>query len=66
MGQIEDMYRKQMFQNRLPEVYAVEVNKIALNRDDDKRVVQKDGMSTLAHGHKVVVEASAMSVSQWF
>ena len=31
--------------------YTVEINKVALNKDDDKRIVKKDGTSTLAHGH---------------
>ena len=45
-------YRKQMiFRNRLHEVHTVEVNKIALTRDDDKRIIQSDGISTRAHGH---------------
>ena len=45
-------HRKQMiFQNRLHEVYTVEVNKIALTKGDDKRIIQSDGVSTLAHGH---------------
>ena len=30
----------------------VKVNKLALRRDDDKRAIQSDGVSTLAHGHK--------------
>ena len=30
----------------------IEVNKVALNRDDDKRVSKRDGISTLARGHK--------------
>ena len=30
----------------------VEVNKIALNRDDDMRIAKKDGVSALAGGHK--------------
>ena len=32
-------------------IYTSEVNKIALNRDDDKRLVQADQISTLALGH---------------
>ena len=47
------IYRSQlMFRNKKHEVHMVEVNKIALNRDDDKRIAKKDGVSTLAHGHK--------------
>ena len=30
----------------------LEVNKIALNRDDDKRISKRDGISTLACRHK--------------
>ena len=49
----ENAYRKQlMFRNRLHEVHNVEVNKVALIRDDNKRIVQSNGVSTLAHGHK--------------
>ena len=33
------------------DVYTVNINKIALNRDDDKRIIQQDGISTLAIGH---------------
>ena len=40
-----------MFRNRKNEFHTVKVNKVALNRDDDKRVVQKNGVSILAHGH---------------
>jgi len=37
--------------SRLHEVYTEEINKVALNADDDKRIIQDDGISTLAHGH---------------
>ena len=32
------------------EIYTVEINKIALSSDDDKRVIMVDGMHTLAYG----------------
>ena len=32
----------------------VEVNKLALSRDDDKQVIQSNGVSMLAYGHKEV------------
>ena len=49
----KSIYRSQlMFRNRNHEVHTVEVNKVALNRDDDKRIAKKDGVSTLAQGHK--------------
>ena len=40
-----------MFRNKKHEIHMVEVNKIALNRDDDKQITKKDGISTLACGH---------------
>ena len=51
----ENTFSKQLlFQNRLHEVHMVEVNKLAFSRDDNKLVIQSDGVSTLAHGHKNV------------
>ena len=48
-----DVYRLQvMFRLTKHEVHTIEVNKIALNRDDDKQISKKDGISILAHGHK--------------
>ena len=32
-------------------VHTIEVKKIALNRDDDKWIAKRDGISTLARGH---------------
>ena len=37
-----------LFQNKDHEIYTSEINKIALNRDDDKRLVEVDQISTLA------------------
>ena len=34
------------------DIFTIEVNKVALNRDDDKWISKKDGISTLARGHK--------------
>ena len=46
-------YRSQiMFRSSRHEVHTIEVNKVALNRDDDKRISRKDGISTFARGHK--------------
>ena len=33
------------------EVYSERINKLALSREDDKRIILKDGIHTLAHGH---------------
>ena len=46
-------YRSQlMFRSSKHEVRTIKVNKVALNRDDDKRISKKDGISTFARGHK--------------
>ena len=46
-------YRSQlMFRSTKHEVHTIEVNKVALNRDADKRISRKDGISMLATGHK--------------
>ena len=46
-------YRSQlMFRSSKHEVHTIRVNKVALNRDDDKRISKRDGISTLAIGHK--------------
>ena len=46
-------YRSQlMFRSAKHEVHTIEVNKVALKRDDDKRISRKDGISTCARGHK--------------
>ena len=41
-----------MFRSSKHEVHTIEVNKVALNIDDDKRISRKDGISTFARGHK--------------
>ena len=46
-------YRSQlMFRSTKHEVHTIEINKVALNRDDDKRISKRDGISTLARGYK--------------
>ena len=46
-------YRSQlMFRSSKHEVHTIRVNKVALNRDDNKRISKRDGISTLAIGHK--------------
>ena len=52
MGKSKSIYRQQlMFKSRKHELHRVEVSKVALNRDDDKRIAKKDRISTLARGH---------------
>ena len=43
-----------LFENKKHKVYTVNKHKIALNRDNDKRLVQADGMTTLARGYVVL------------
>ena len=51
----ETVYREQMrFENKKHEVYTVNKHKIALKGDDDKRVVQADGIATLTRGYVVL------------
>ena len=40
-----------LFETKKREVYTANKHKIALNRDNDKRVVQADGVTTLARGY---------------
>ena len=45
-------YRSQlMFRSAKHEVHTIEVNKVALNLDDDKRISRKDRISTFAREH---------------
>ena len=48
----KSIYKSQlMFRNNKHEIHTVEVNKVALNRHDDKRTVKNDGISTIELGH---------------
>ena len=49
------IYRgKMLFENKKHERYTVNKYKIALNRDNDKRIVQTDGIITVARGYVAV------------
>ena len=46
-------YRSQlMFRSAEHQVHTIEVNKVTLNRNDDKRIFRKDRISTFVRGHK--------------
>ena len=48
----ETIYREKMlFENKKHELYTVNKHKIALDRDNDKRLGQADGITTLARGY---------------
>ena len=48
----KNIYREQMtFRTYKHDVYTISQNKLALNRDDDKRIILEDNISTLARGH---------------
>ena len=48
----ETIYREQiLIENKKHKVYTLNEHKIGLNREDDKRLVQTDGITTLARGH---------------
>ena len=47
------VYRSQLiFRSTKHDVHTIEVNKVALNRDDDKRISKRNRISTLAQGHR--------------
>ena len=53
------VYREQMlFENKNHEIYTVNKCKIALNREDDKRIIQEDGITTRAWGYKALLDAN--------
>ena len=47
----ETIYREQiLFEKKKHKVYTVNKHKIALNRDDDRRLVQADGITKIGQG----------------
>ena len=44
-------YKQMSFESKKREVYTVNKHKIALNRDDDNRLVQTNGITTLVRGY---------------
>ena len=57
----KSIYRSQLvFRNRKHEVPTVEVNKVALNRDDNEQIAKKDGVSTSARGHNSLCWSSLL------
>ena len=59
---IKQLRKMNVFRSHLHDVYSEEVNKIASSANDDKRVILKDGIHTLAHGHfKTLLGGSSVS-----
>ena len=48
---INQLRKMNVFRSHLHDVYSEEINKIALSANDDKRIILKDGIHTLPHGH---------------
>ena len=44
-----------LFENKKHEVYTVNKHKIALNRDNDERIVQAAGITTLAREYAAIL-----------
>ena len=47
----EQLRKMNVFRSCYHDIYSMEVNKIALSADDDKRVILEDGVHTLANVH---------------
>ena len=45
------MRKMNIIRSHMHELYTEEINKVALSGEDDKRIIQDDGISTLAYGH---------------
>ena len=46
------MRKMNVIRSHKHQIYSETVNKVALSRDDDKRIIQTDGVHTLAYGYK--------------
>ena len=50
------IYKKQRtFKSHGHDISMIETRKLALSRDDDKQIIKKDWISTLARGHRDLV-----------
>ena len=59
---VDQLRKMNVFRSHLHDVYTEEVNKIALSANDDKRVILKDGIHTLAHFHfRIFLGGSSVS-----
>ena len=62
-GKSKSIYRSQlMFRNKDHKIHIPEVNKVALSRDDDKWIFNKDGTSTLVRGQYSLCKNSLLGV----
>ena len=49
------MRKMNVIRSHKHEIFSETVNKIALSANDDKRMIMKDKISTLAYGHKTII-----------
>ena len=50
-NQTTQMRKMNVIRSYKHEIYTEEVNKVALSGDDDKRIIMKDRIRTMAYGH---------------
>ena len=58
LNQKPQMKKMNVIRSRKHQIFSETVNKIALSANDDKRIIQKDGISTFAWGHILKSEIS--------
>ena len=51
MTKNEQLRKMNVIRSHLHNIYAEQINKVALSADDDKRIILEDGVSSLAYGH---------------
>ena len=57
-NQTTQMRKMNVIRSHKHEIYTEEINKVALSGDDDKRIVMKDRIRTMAYGHYRASETS--------
>ena len=50
-NQTKQMRKMNVIRSHKHEIFTEEINKVALSGNDDKRIISKDRIRTLAYGH---------------